>query len=195
MSDSDLGSARRRFKLTTADNWLDPDPLCTLLYKLDHRDGSVSPMDGRDWINYVNRIPLGGLVPQEVRDAYEFPRGAVGYGYFYYPLFTLVMQQMLRVADFAVQRLFELRDDLPKPRRQNFDSRLRVLRDSGFLTGGSIPEVQAQTREPGSFTRWDAIRRLRNSATHPEWQQTWGHNLEQIRNIAELLSTLPWPNK
>ncbi len=171
----------RGFKIVTPENWLDPDPLSGLIVKLDRRDGSVQPVDGRDWIAYVNAVQLSEQVPRKVRDAYDFAIGAVGYGYFYYPLFTLVVQQVLRVADFAVACLFGIRLDLPKPRKRTFEARLAALGTAGYL--GDV-----------GFTRWDAIRRLRNSATHPEWQQTWGHSaLDQVRIIGQMISELPLP--
>ncbi len=170
----------RGFRIVTTENWLDPDPLSGSIVRMDHRDGSVHPVDGRDWIRYVNSVPLADTVPQKIRDAFDFVIGAVGYGYFYYPVFTIVVQQVLRVADFAVAHLFSVRPDLPKPPKRTFEGRLLALKDAGYL-------------DDIAFTRWDAIRRLRNSATHPEWQQTWGHSgLAQIRVMSELISALPW---
>jgi hypothetical protein len=170
----------RGFKFVTPDNWLEPDQLSNLLVKLDHRDGSVTNIDGRDWITYVNSLSFLNRVPTDVVDAYQFAIGAVGYAYFYYPLFTIVAQQILRVADFAVERLFAVRGDLPKAKA--FDGRLKALKAGAYLgdTG---------------FERWDHIRGLRNDATHPEWQQTWGPSgLDTIIAVVELISALPWPS-
>jgi hypothetical protein len=169
----------RALKLVTPENWLEPDPLSALIVKMDHRDGTVSAVDGRDWITYVNGIAISDGVPPEVRAAYEFMVGAIGYAYFYYPIFTIVIQQLLRVADFAVAHLFDVRDDLPKTR--TFEQRIKVLKDIGAL-------------DTSTFVRWNAIRQLRNEATHPQWQQTWGHPfLDVVSTIAELVSQLPWP--
>jgi hypothetical protein len=174
-----MTDAPRGFKLVTPENWLDPDPINELIVKLDQKDGSVSSVDGRDWIVYVNALALGRNVPQEVRIAYEFTVGAVGYAYFYYPLFTIVVQQLLRIADFSVSHLFAVRTDLPPAR--TFEHRLKVLRDAGYVSNTD-------------FKRWDAIRNLRNIATHPDWQQTWGHSsLDIVRTIVEIISALPWP--
>ncbi len=171
----------RGFKIVTPDNWLQPDPLSGSIVRMDRRDGTVHPVDGRDWIRYVHAVPLADRVPQKVLDAFDFVGGAVGYGYFYYPLFTIVVQQILRVADFAVVHLFTVRADLPKPPKKTFEGRLIVLKDAGYVN-------------EAAFTRWTAIRNLRNSATHPEWQQTLGHAaLEHVRIISEMISALPWP--
>jgi hypothetical protein len=171
----------RGFKAVTPENWLDPDPLSGSLVKRDRRDGSIHPVDGRDWIAYVNAVPLSPEVPQKVRDAYDFAIGAVGYGYFYYPIFTLVVQQVLRIADFAVAHLFVTETSLPKPKRRTFEARLDALKIAGHL-------------DESGFEAWNRFRRLRNSSTHPDWQQTWGHAaLEQVRFVSELISALPWP--
>jgi hypothetical protein len=143
----------RGFKIVTPENWVDPDPLSGSIVKRDHRDGSIHAVDGRDWIAYVNEVPLSVNVPQKVRDAYDFAVGAVGHGYFYYPIFTLVVQQLLRAADFAVAHLFVIAPTLPKPKRMTFEARLEVLKDSGQL-------------DDRQFTVWSAFRWLRNSSTH-----------------------------
>jgi len=168
----------RGFKFVTPKNWLEPDRVSSLLVKLDHRSGMVTSVDGRDWISFVNDLKLNDTVPVKVRDAYEFTIGAIGYAYFYYPLFTIVTEQVLRVADFAVAHLFALRSDLPK--RKTFQARIEALRALNYL-------------DEASYTRWDAIRNLRNRSTHPEWQQTWGpSSLDTIRVCVELVSNLPW---
>lgn len=66
----DDADVRSGFKIITVENWLDPDPLSGSIVRMDIRDGSVYPVDGRDWIRYVNGVPLSLFVPQEVRDAF-----------------------------------------------------------------------------------------------------------------------------
>jgi hypothetical protein len=124
----------RRFKIVTIENWLDPDPVSGSIARVDHRDGTSRLADRRDWIAYASALPLSEPFPQEVCDAYDVTIGALGYSYFYYPLFTLVVQQVLRVADFAVAHLFRIRPDLSKPRRETFEARLDTLRKLAFLT-------------------------------------------------------------
>jgi hypothetical protein len=169
-----------RFKSVTTENWLDPDPLYEHLVKRDKRDGSIHPIDGRDWIEIVNAVHLDDRVPEDVRDAFWFTVGAVGYSYFYWPLLTLVAQQTLRVADFAVDRLFDTLALQPKPR--SFARRLVRLRDLRYL-------------DATGYRRWDALRNLRNESTHPSFQQNWGHSmsLELVRTVADSIKGLPWP--
>jgi len=84
------------FKQTTVENWLEPDPLMAALVNLDHTTGLVTPSQGTDWIGFVNDLEIATAVPREVREAFRFATGAVGYAYFYYPMFTIVSQQVLR---------------------------------------------------------------------------------------------------
>lgn len=167
------------FKQTTVENWLEPDPLMGALVNIDVRDGSVIPVEGTDWIHFVNELSISHAVPQEVQQAFRFATGAIGYAYFYYPMFTIISQQVLRVADFAIDKLFDARG-MKKP--HSFERRLAILADNGLLN-----EMEAE--------HWDGLRRLRNSATHPAWQQNWGlgMSLDLIRVVAEAISNLPWP--
>jgi len=168
------------FKDVSAENWLEPDPLMAVMVNRDRRDGSISSVIGTDWIRFVNDLPVSPSVPQEVHTAFMFATGAIGYAYFYYPIFTIVSQQVLRVADFAVDKLFERLGLKPI---LSFERRLATLRQQGLLT-----EAQAN--------RWGGIRHLRNKATHPAWQQNWGlaMSLDMIRIVAEAISDLPWPS-
>lgn len=175
-------SAGPQFKNVTVDNWLEPDPLYAGLVNLNKVDGTISATTGADWIRYMDGHRLAAEVPEEVRHAFDFAAGAVGYSYFYYPILTLVAQQELRIADFAIDKLFDARGITPKP--QSFKRRLEILHKRGLLSDGE-------------FGRWDAIRNLRNHSTHPPWQQNWGHamSLEIVKAVAEAISDLPWTAK
>ena len=165
------------FKLTTVENWLEPDPLMAALVNHNHSTGLVRPTQGTDWIAYVARTPLDEHVPFEVWAAFNFAAGAIGYAYFYYPLLTVVSQQALRVADFAVDQLFEA---MGKTKVNSLARRLKILRVEGLIS-------------EGEFHRWDGIRRLRNKATHPAWQENWGHamSLQLIETVSlAICSTL-----
>jgi hypothetical protein len=168
------------FKYVTRQNWLDPDPLSASFVQLDHRDGSITPMDGADWIDAVVEITLPASVPTEVANAFEFTKGGLGYGFFYYPLATVVGQQVLRVADFAIDRLFEARAIVPRP--LSMARRLERLRLEGLISDEH-------------FQQWDVIRHMRNLATHPDFQHTWfpSDAVRTLKLVAALVSELPWP--
>lgn len=159
---------RTAFKRTTAENWLDPDP-------------RMSGEDGREWIAQVNGLKFDMAVPDDVCEAFVFATGAIGYAYFYGPILTLVSHQVLRVADFALDRFFDRRG-IEKPR--TFGERLQRLKNDGLLSG---PE----------YNRWDGIRRLRNAATHPDFQDEWNPamSLQMIRAAVTAISALPWEKR
>ncbi len=163
------------FKRVTPENWLDADPSMNVS---DVRDEAVH-VEAQGWIAFVNGLHLSPFIPEDVREAFHFATGAVGYAYFYSPIFTLMSQQILRVADFAIDRLFDRRGIVPKPER--FSERIAVLAKRGLLS-----EAEAN--------RWDGIRRLRNSATHPKFQEDWGQGMsfELIRTVATAIGNLPW---
>lgn len=153
------------FKRTTPDNWLDPDP-------------QSAHDDPRDWIRRVNALKFDAAVPDDVCEAFVFAVGAIGYAHFYGPILTLVSHQVLRVADFALDRFFDRRA-MEKPR--TFGERLERMKSDGLLSG---PE----------YNRWDGIRRLRNAATHIDdrtgWNQTMA--LRTIEATVTAISALPW---
>jgi hypothetical protein len=169
------------FKLVTRDNWLAPDPVSTAFVQLVHRNGSVKPMDGADWIDTVAATRMSNNVPLDVQNAFEFAKGGLGYGYFYYPLITIVGQQALRVADFSIDQLFVERGISPRP--QSMARKIRRLRQDSLI-------------DDAQFQRWDALRQLRNSATHPDFQHVWlpADAVRTFRIVAEMVSALPWLN-
>ncbi len=171
---------KQPFKHVTRQNWLDSDPVSASFVKLDHRDGSITPMDGADWIDAVALATLSDAVPNDIVNAFEFTKGGLGYGFFYYPLATIVGQQILRVADFAVDRFFRARAIVPHPR--SMAQRLKRLHEDGLV-------------DDMHFQQWDAIRRLRNSATHPDFQHVWlpSDAIRTLKLVADLVSALPWP--
>ncbi len=95
------------FKKVTEHNWLEPDPIMRHLVNVNLTDGTTCTVSGADWIKFVNDFRMSPPVPNEVRVALRFATGAIGYAYFYYPVFTIVAQQVLRVADFALETFVE----------------------------------------------------------------------------------------
>ena len=87
-------------KRLTETNWSEPDEATSSFHTLDG-DGRARKMTGQDWAHHILQAQLQDCVPVEVRKLFEAGRGAVAYGYFFYPLFTLGMEQVFRVADAA----------------------------------------------------------------------------------------------
>ena len=94
-------------------------------------------------------------VPIQIHALYEVVRGAIIYGYLFYPLYTLGIEQLFRVAEAAVK---EKCKEIGAPKSiRTFEKRIDYL-----VNENVIPQEVKPT--------WDAVRKLRNFASHPEGQ-------------------------
>jgi uncharacterized protein DUF4145 len=164
------------FKIPDVDNVLDPDPLSKIMYSME--DGVARPMAPNDILRALETIRLSEEIPLDVRRAYRTALGAMAYAYWYYPLYTMTAQQLLRVADFALDVFMKGRGI---QRQYGLASRIADL---------SRTEIISDEQR----TQWDAIRRLRNSVTHPNFHQTWGiaQAYDVAKVVADAISSLPW---
>jgi hypothetical protein len=87
---------------------------------------------------------------------FEVARGALVYGYFFYPLYTLASDQLYRVAEGAVAHKCKSMEAPGAPRA--FMKRIDWL-----VVQGAIPQEDQ--------VQWHAFRKLRNAASHPERQK------------------------
>jgi hypothetical protein len=142
------------FKEITPSNWLEPDEVLKGFVRMSP-DGQFRPISGDDYLQDILIPKLLESVPEEVQALFEVARGAMVYGYFFYPLYTLAAEQLCRVAEAAVAHKCKTLS-VPRSKRK-FGERISWLVDKGF-----IPDSE-------SF-RWNAIRDLRNVASHPERQ-------------------------
>lgn len=141
-------------KTLTIENWLQPDPTSTIFVQLSYSDGSASPMSGADWVAQFLDPSLAATVPEEVCKLFEVARGAMAYGYFFYPLYALAGEQLYRVAEAAVSEKCAL---LGAPKKLSFQDKIKFLLDKNV-----IPNEE--------FMVWDAMRQLRNESSHPRQQ-------------------------
>ena len=104
--------------------------------------------------------------------------GSLPYAYWYYPLYTLGAQQLLRVADYALDQ-FARNAGLEQP--YSLASRIQELSSSGALSDEDV-------------RRWQLIRRLRNKVAHPTFQKIWGlpQACDVAQSVAEAIAALPW---
>ena len=102
------------FKILTPENWLVADPASTIFSKISHTDGTVTPMSGQEWLCLFRDPTLSKSVPKNVRTLFEVARGSLAYGYFFYPLYTLACEQLLRVAEAAVSEKCRMLRASPK---------------------------------------------------------------------------------
>ena len=128
------------FKLVNTDNILDTDPVVRTMGTLNHQTGEEKEQEYGDWVRLVNDIELDARVPREVRRAFMFSRGALCYAHWYYPALTLGMNDMLRIADFAVAESCKERGINQPTRKKNgkmmystFSANIKTLVQAGVI--------------------------------------------------------------
>lgn len=136
------------------ENWLKADAaLCVFLQ--EDENGSLSNPTGREWLEDILEPALETHVSDDICVLFEVARGTIAYGYFYYPLYTVGMDQLFRVQDAAVGER-STREGGPGP-RSTFKERLDWLGKHQRIDNARLLQL-------------DAARRLRNSASHASTQ-------------------------
>lgn len=164
------------FKEIDSDNWLEPDPIMKGFVRFDPVSGSIH-MEGPDWVNALLEPGLSETVPDDVQALFEVARGAMVYGFFFYPLYTLSSEQLYRVAETAVkQKCIQLRET---EGIRSFARRIKWLHAVGVIPDSDL-------------IRWEAIRNLRNVASHPDKQSiiTPGNAIGTLERLSELINSL-----
>jgi hypothetical protein len=142
------------FKRLSPGNWREADPVSTQFWRNSRFVGPIA-MDGDDWARTFLAVELNGHVPESIRDLFDVARGALVYGWFFYPLFRLGEDQLHRVVEAAAAARYQ---QVVGPRRApTFAQAIDTL-----IEHGVIPEADRE--------RWDAARQLRNRASHPHQQ-------------------------
>jgi hypothetical protein len=146
-----------KFKQLTPENWLTIDDDCSLFWWVSKDGTQAGTMNGEDWLEVFLAPKLLPSVPANVRDLFEIARGALVYGYFFYPLFTLALEQLFRVGETAIsERRKQAGASIHEGgRKYRFKENVDWLRRNN-----QISEDQ--------FEEWEALRDARNYASHPE---------------------------
>ncbi len=163
------------FKSITPDNWLEPDPVLRGFVKLT--PNGPESINSRDLLDAIHGPQLNESVPREIRALFEVARGAMCYGYFFYPLYTLTHEQLFRVAETAIT--LRCKSMSAPARVKSFQQKVDFLIENSI-----IPE--------GERLRWQGIRGLRNIASHPERQSivTPADALHELHLIATIINRL-----
>lgn len=132
-------------KRLTAESWNEIDPTNVMF--------GAMPIP-EDLIPHIMQPQLSMEVPLEVAQLFEVARSAMCYGYFFYPLWTLAAEQLLRVGEAAVSARCTALDAASE--KWTFNQKIGLI----------------ERRLPGLATShaWHWIRRLRNEASHPRQQ-------------------------
>ena len=164
-------------KKLTPENWLEPEWVMSLFVQAGPDDPSPQPVSGDDWVKAITTPTLDESVPDEVRNLFETARGAFAYGYFFYPLYALGVEQAFRVAEAAVTHKCKL---MGAPGKINtLYGRIEWLAGEGV-----IPEREKQI--------WEAIRKMRNMGSHLERQMLLppGAAIGMLVRMAEKINAL-----
>lgn len=156
MTKSENRRPTRLFKKLGPKNWRRRDKACDPFVRRYKEKSRKITND--QFASIILERSLSQKVPVEVRNLFEVAQGAMCYGCYFYPLYTLGSEQMYRVSEAAVNQKCK---SLNIPRNiKSFRGRLNWLRDNNFLS-------------KQKFVQWDAGRQLRNSASHPNRQSIY----------------------
>jgi hypothetical protein len=138
------------FKEINSENWLKPDEV------IQHFP-SMRCME--DYVEVVLAPKLSEKVPQDIRALFEVTRGALLYGYLFYPLYDLAVGQLFRVGEAA---LIHKCTQLGAPKVKKKKNKERKMTFSDYIDW---------LAEKGVFSHdeadhWHTLRTLRNSASH-----------------------------
>mgnify|MGYP001264884658 CR=1 FL=1 len=142
------------FKEINLNNWLEPDDTLRGFVRISP-DGQSHTITGVEYLQFILEPKLHLSVPSEVHGLFEVARGAMIYGYFFYPLYTLAVEQLFRVVEAALAHKCKT---LGAPKsRKTFEKRIEWLVKEGVIS-----------REDSA--RWHAARQMRNATSHPKSQ-------------------------
>jgi hypothetical protein len=138
------------------------------------------------WVGGFSRVQLDARVPQEIAALFEVARGAMIYGWFFYPLMTLGAEQCYRVMEAGIRaRCAQLgipvvvaqKDGTGRP--VSFGRLMQTLTERGLI-------------RDDDKALWDIAKDLRNWASHPEAQTilTPPYAHSALARAAELLGKL-----
>lgn len=164
------------FKALTAENWMEADPTNGNFVRLSAIAGPVA-MTETDWARQFLSVRLHEQVPAEIVDLFAVARGAMLYGWFFYPLFRLGEEQLYRVAETAARMAYQARGG---------------ARSSPRFTEAIAFLVEHHAISADDQVRWDALRQLRNLASHPALQSVMppGAVLGILMNVAKDIDRL-----
>jgi len=142
------------FKKLSVDNWLEPDEPLKFFVDISS-EGRARPIPIEEWVQRILEPRLLPTIPEEVRSLFEVARGAMLYGCLFYPLFTLSVEQVSRVAEAAISHKCRLME-YPSP-KDALKGKIDWLANQGVLS-------------EADKDRWHAIREFRNEVSHPKMQ-------------------------
>lgn len=142
-------------KRLTPDNWTEPDAVNANFVRFSPLVGAVT-INGEDWARHILAVELADHVPSEITELFAVARGAMLYGWFYYPLFRLGKSSSTvcskRRRDSGTASSTALGPDRSSPRRSPTSATQRRSQSpstsAGTLPGrcGTSPRIQIAPR-------------------------------------------------
>lgn len=155
----DANKAQHDFKDIGTLNWESADEQTSLWMQMTGVTKTPT-----EWVEYYRRPTFKSSVPKEIVTLLEVARGAMIYGWFFYPLVTLGAEQCWRVLEAGVRlRCKQVGIRTKRVGRggreldTNFSENVAALMGSNLISGLDK-------------ARWDAVRNIRNSRSHPSQQ-------------------------
>lgn len=147
-------------KHLTKENWLETDPNSARYIHLNTETLETKDLFPDHFVEIVMDINLSENIPSDLHGLYNTARGAMLYGYFFYPLFALGTQQLFRLCEAAISDRYLNAGGPPKRR----DGRFHYLtfKIDWLFKNGIINEAQQQY--------FHMMREARNEASHPTFQ-------------------------
>lgn len=171
-------------KLTEA-NWLEPDDVSrTALARLTP-DGKTILLDQSDYLCAILKPQLSPKVPDDVKSLFEVARGAMIYGWLFYPLFALGAEQCYRVVEASVGHRYQQADGERFVRRDKKAFEVTLSEKLKWLMAkGVIPKEKE--------SMWHSLRELRNMASHPDRQSIYDPKMaiETLHHCAHDINSL-----
>ena len=182
---SELNEMHFDIKRITAANWQHPDKTTMLLLEM-----TAVAKTTKQWVEAFLRPTLNPTAPKEIAKLLEVARGAMIYGWYFYPLSTLGAEQCWRVMEAGVRvRCQQVGISTVKTvkkgklkgqvKENSFGENIEALVRHGKI---SVPDQ----------SRWKAAKDLRNLASHPERQTIWDswQALGILHNCVDFLNDL-----
>lgn len=167
---------KRRFKRLTGENWLLRDETVDHFVRM-LPNGETLPISENEWAQMILSVELSLDVPLDVRHLFEVAQGVLCYGCFYYPLYTIGIEQSYRVLDAALAQKCEFLGLSQESDR--FVGRIECLHKHGYMSD--------QRRN-----QWHAGRQLRNYSSHARRQSLMmpSQAIDALQTAADLIEAL-----
>ena len=162
-------------KELTTSNWLEGDKVSQLWTEIDLTTGEYTQITGEKWAKSILSIQLSVKVPTDIERLFKVAQGCMCYGHFFYPLYTLGLQQLHRVHEAAATHACELRNI----KKKTYNDKLTALNKINLINDEEIH-------------KWHVSRKLRNSSSHASAQTiispnfTVGHLAQSSQLISRL---------